>query len=138
MGAGGAGHGEGSNTWSRRAHEPSVQAMLACLTCIFGEKATVLANLVATPKPTINDWSIPDDLPSRPPGLLSTPQVSWQPYSDTNSAQNSWVFRKHVPRPPDEPAAVKPVVPEIVHPIQYGITRKRFLLPQSDTEPLVH
>ena len=38
--------------------------------------------------------------------------------------------------PPDEPAALKLVVPEIVHPIQYRITPKRLLLPQSDTEIL--
>ena len=31
---------------------------------------------------------------------------------------------------------MKPVVPEIVHPVQYGITPKRLLLPHSDTEIL--
>ena len=38
--------------------------------------------------------------------------------------------------PPGEPAALKPVVPEIVHPIQYGIAAKRSLLFHSDTEIL--
>ena len=32
----------------------------------------------------------------------------------------------------------KPVVPEIVYPIQHGITPKRLLLPHSDTEILSH
>ena len=39
-------------------------------------------------------------------------------------------------KPPDEPAAKKPVVLEIVHTIQYGITPKRLLWSTSDTEIL--
>ena len=81
----------------------------------------------SAPKPTNNHWSIPNGPPSTPPGIPSTPQSSWQPYSDTNATQNSWVFRRHVLRPPEEPAALKPVVPEIVHPIQYRITPEALL-----------
>ena len=38
----------------------------------------------------------------------------------------------HVLGPPDEPVALKPVVLEIVHPIQDGIAPKRSLLPHPD------
>ena len=36
----------------------------------------------------------------------------------------------------DEPAPSKPIVPEIVCSVQYGITPKRPLFPNSDTEIL--
>ena len=61
---------------------------------------------------------------------------SWQPYSNSNTTRNSWVFRRHVVGLSDEPPTLKPVVPEIVHRIQYGIAPKRLLLPYSDTEIL--
>ena len=56
-----------------------------------------------------NGWHTPYDSPSAPPCLLSTPQSSWQPCSNSNTAQGSWVFRRHIFKQPDEPAAVKPV-----------------------------
>ena len=113
--------------------------MFAFLTCTDSwDESDSPRELNGAPKPLNNDWSIPNDLPSTPPGLPSTPQSSWQPYSDTNATQNSWVFRIRVLRPLDEPAAVKPMVPEIVHSVQYGITPERLLLPHSDTEILSH
>ena len=115
-------HREDSNTWSRRAHELSELEMFACLTCTdcWNESDSPCEPESAT-KPMNNGWSVPNDLPTTPPGQPSTPQASWQPYSDTNTRQKSWVFRRHVVGLSDEPAAVKPVVPEIVHRIQYGI-----------------
>ena len=130
---------------------------------ILGMKATVLANAITlrspwisttstygTHKPTDNGWKTTCDAPSAPSGLPSTPQSSWQPCSNTNTAQGSWVFRRHILKQPDKPTAVKPMVLgspdvpapskplvlEIVHPVQYGITPKRQLLPRSDTEIL--
>ena len=95
-----------------------------------------------THKHTDDRWHTPYGSPAAPPGLPSTPQSSWQPSSNTSTTQGSWVFRMHVFKQPDEPAAVepvvlgppdepamsKPLVPEIVHPVQYGI------LPHLDTE----
>ena len=125
-------------------------------------KATVLANPIALRsfwistasfygphEPGDNGWHTPYDSPSAP-GLPSTPQSSWQPYSNTNTAQGSWVFRWHVLKQPDEPAAVKPmvlgppdapapskpIVPEVNHPVQHRITPKPLLRPHSDTEIL--
>ena len=61
-------------------------------------------------------------------------------YQGASGGQNQLtaerMIRTHVLGPLDEPAALKPVVPEIVHPIQYGITPTRLLLPHSDTEIL--
>ena len=123
----------------RRAHELSSQEVFACLTRADPwDECDSPCEPHSAPKPTSNDWSIPNGLPSTPPGLPSTPQSSWQPYSNTNTTQNSWVFRRHVLGPPDEPATLKPVVPETVHPIQHGITPIRLLLSHSDTEILSH
>ena len=121
-------HREDSSTWFRRAHELSEKEKFPCLTRADPwDESDCPCEPYSAPKPTNNDWSVPNGPPSTPPGLPSTPQSSWQPYSDT-----------HVLGPPDEPAALKPVVPEIVHPIQYGITPKRLLLSHSDTEILSH
>ena len=99
-------HREDSNTWSRRAHELSEQEMFACLTRADSwDERDSLCELKSAPKPMNNDWSIPNGLPSTPPGLPSTPQSSWLPHSNTNTTQNSWIFRRHVLEPPDEPAA---------------------------------
>ena len=125
---------EDSNSWFRRAHELSEQEVFACLTRADPwDECDSPCEPHSAPKPTSNDWSIPNVLPSTPPGLPSTPQSSWQPCSNTNTTQNSWVFRRHVLGPPDEPATLKPVVPETVHPIQYGITPIRLLLSHSET-----
>ena len=40
--------------------------------------------------------------------------------SGLRSTHDPWVFRRHVPGPPDEPLTQKPYVPEIIHHIQYG------------------
>ena len=89
-------------------------------------------------EPTDDGWSTPYGSPPTPPGLPFMPQSSWQPYSNSNTTQNSWVFCRHKLGPPDEPAASKPAVPEIVHLIQHGTAPKRLLLPHSDTEILSH
>ena len=101
-------------------------------------KATVLANLIAPRSPRTTTGPSQTAYRQHPPGLPSTPQPSWQPYSNTNTTQNSRVFRRHVLEPSDEPAALKPVVPEIVLSIQYGITPKRLLLSHTDTDILSH
>ena len=43
-----------------------------------------------TQKLTHNRWCLPNDPLPTPPGLPSTPQSSWQPYSDTNTTRSSW------------------------------------------------
>ena len=63
--------------------------------------------LCGSHKPTDNGWCGPYGSSSTPPGLPSTPQSSWQPCSSTNTTQNSWVFRRHVPRPPDAASIVE-------------------------------
>ena len=132
-------HREDSNTWFRRAHERSEQEKFAFLTRADPwDESDSPCEPYSAPKPTNNDWFIPNGPPSTPTGLPSTPQSSWQPYSNTHTTQNSCAFGRHVLGPPDEPAALKPVVPEIFHPIQYGITPKRLLLSHSDTESLSH
>ena len=111
--------------------------MFACLTRAHPwDESDSPCEPYSAPKLTNNDWSMPNGLPSTPPGLPSMPQSSWQLCSNTNTTQNPSVFRRHVLGPPDEPATLKPAVPEIVHPIQHGITPKRLLLPHSDTEIL--
>ena len=49
-----------------------------------------------------------------------------------------WVFRRHVPAPPDEPLTLKPYVPEIIHNIQYRPPPKRLHLHRSDHEILTN
>ena len=67
--------------------------MFACLTCADSwNESDSPCEPYSAPKPTNDDWSIPHGLPSTPPGLPCTPQSSWQPYSDSNATQNSWVF----------------------------------------------
>ena len=39
--------------------------------------------------------------------------------------------------PPYEPVTLKPAIPEVIHPIQYGSTPQRLLLPRSDIEILM-
>ena len=63
-------------------------------------------------------------------------RVFWWPFAGTDATRGSWVFARHELRPPHEPAALKSVVPDIVHPIQDGITPKLLLLPHSDSELL--
>ena len=43
-----------------------------------------------------------------------------------------------MPGPSNEPATLKPAVPEIIHPIQHATAPQRLLLPHSDTEILTH
>ena len=85
------------------------------------------------------------------------PQSSWQPYTDTNSSRSSYAFRRHVPQRSNELAASRPVsveplevpssseqvpapteriIPEVVHPVQYGIVPERITLPRPDDEIL--
>ena len=101
-------------------------------------------------KPIDDGRSASCDSPPVPPGLPSTPQSSCQPYTDANASKGCWVFRKHVLRksnekaadvpvvvePLDVPASSEPVVPEVIHPVQYGITPIRLALPHSDDEIL--
>ena len=87
-------------------------------------------------KPTDDGWSTPSGSPPTPPGLPSSPQSSWQPYTNASTAQGSWAFRLHVPQPPNEPVTLKPLIPEVIHPIQCGSTPQRLLLPRSDIEIL--
>ena len=90
-----------------------------------------------THKPTDDGCSATYGSSSTPPGLPSAPQSSRQHHSNTNTTQDSWVFRRPVfLGPPDEPAVMKPVVPKVVHPVQYGSTPKLLLLPHSDMEIL--
>ena len=139
-------------SWSWRAHELSGKEMFACLTRPdSGDESDSLCEPYCAPnsldfdnvphgahKPMDDGRHTSCDSPPAPPGLLSTPQSSWQPYSNTNTTQDSWVFRRHVFRPPDEATVIKPVAPEVVHPVQYGITPKQLLLPQSDRNSLLH
>ena len=59
-----------------------------------------------------------------------------EPYTNASTAQGSWSFHPHVQEPPDEPVTLKPVIPEVIHPIQYGSTPQRLLLSRSDIEIL--
>ena len=83
-------------------------------------------------KPTDDGWSTPFGSLATPPGLPSTPQSSWQPYTNASTAQRSWAFRLRVQEPPVEPVSLKRASPEVIHPIQYGSTPQRLLLPRSD------
>ena len=80
--------------------------------------------------------STPYCSPPTPSGPQSSPQSSWQPNTNTSTAQRSWAFRLHVPGPPDEPTTLKLAIPEVIHPNQYGSTPQRLLVPRSDTEIL--
>ena len=83
-------HREDSNTWFRRAHELSEQEMFACLTRADPwDESDSPCEPYNAPKPTTDDWSIPNGLPSTPPGLPSTPQSSWQPYSKRRTLGSS-------------------------------------------------
>ena len=73
-----------------------------------------------TQKPGDDGWSTPYGSPPTPPGLPSSPLSSWQPYTNSNIAQRSWAFRLYVQEPPNEPAALKLAIAEVIHPIQYG------------------
>ena len=87
-------------------------------------------------KSTDDGWHTPGDAPLAPPGLPSTPQSSWQPYSNANMPQGSWVSLKHVFKQPDaraadkpvviepldEPAPSRPMILEVVHPVQLSST----------------
>ena len=138
------------------AHELSDKDMFACLTRTdSGDESDCLCEHYCAPKPldfdydpygahepTEDGWRTSCVSPPAPAGLPSTPQSSGQPYSTANTPQGSWVFRKHVFKQPDEPAACKtvvletpaepaapkPSVPEIVLPVQCEITPKRLLL----------
>ena len=101
---------------------------------------TCLLSLCCVPygaqKPADDKWPTPFGSPPTSPALPSTPQSSWQPYTNASTAQMSWAFRLHVQEPPNEPGTLKPAIPEVVHPIQYGSTPQRLLLPRSDIEIL--
>ena len=87
-------------------------------------------------KPADDGGSTPYCSPPTPSGPQSTPQSSWQPNTNTSTAQRSWAFRLHVPGPPDEPITLKLAIPEVIHPIQYGSSPQRLLFPRSHIEIL--
>ena len=66
-------------------------------------------------------------------GAPSTPQSSWQPYTNSNIARRplGWVFCPHAQEPHHEP-----VIPEVIRPTQYGSAPQRLLVPRSDSEIL--
>ena len=64
-------------------------------------------------------WPMSKDAALPPPGLPYTPHSSWQTYTEPATQHDQWVFRRHVPAPPDEPLTLKSYVPEIIHNIQY-------------------
>ena len=93
-------------------------------------------------------WSAPREPPLVPPGLLSTPQSSWQPYPGANTSRRSWPCRRYekqlsarpagtplviepleVPEPSERvPVPLERALPEVVHPVQHGIVPKRIAL----------
>ena len=52
------------------------------------------------------------------------------------ASPNPWVFRPVAPGPPNESIVVKPIVPEFIPPIQYGIKPQRLCLRRSESEIL--
>ena len=137
------------STWSWHAHGLSDEEIFAHLTrAESGDESESVCEPYCDPKsldfdyvpygtckPTDDGWHTTGESPPVPPGLRFTPQSSWQPYSNVNASQGSWVFRKHVFKqpnelpadmpvvmePPDVPAPLEPTVPEVIHPVQYGI-----------------
>ena len=146
------------STWSWHAHELSDQEIFARLTRTdSGDESESEYEPYCAPKPLDFDyvsygaykpaddgWHAPAGSTPVPPGLPSTPQSSWQPHS------SAWVFREHVFNKSDElaagmpvviepldvPAPSEPTIPQLIHPVQYGITPTRLHLPHSDDEIL--
>ena len=148
-----------SSTWSRRAHELSEKEIFAFLSRadLCGESESPCEPFCA-PKPldfdyvshgahnpNDNGWHTPCVSPSAPPGLPSTPQSFWQPYSNTNAAQGHSVFSRHVFKQADDPGAAKPWTTKRTStveadstsdcPVQCGITPKCLLLPVDEDIP---
>ena len=83
-------------------------------------------------------WPMSKDAALPPLGLSSTPQSSWQTYTEPVTPDNPWVLRPHVPGPPDEPLTLKPYVPRIIHNIQYRPPPQRLQPYRSDHEILTN
>ena len=112
----------------------SEQEMFACFTCADSwNESDSPCEPYSAPKPTINDWSIPASPNVNTRTTIYTAVFLAALYKYKYNARTLGFLEGHVLNPPDEPAAKKPVVLEIVHPIQYGIAPKRLLLSHSDT-----
>ena len=96
------------NTWSWDAHGLIDRDFFARLTrAESGDESESVCNTCCAPKlvdsdyvpyghiPMDEGWNTFRDLPLVPPGLLSTPRSSWQPYADANASKGSWVFRRY-------------------------------------------
>ena len=144
-------------TWSRRAHELSEKEMFACLTRTdSGDESDSPCEPYCAPKPLDFDYLslwCTETHRQRMAHIMwftvCTP-VSLAALLEYKYGAGLLGFRGHIFKQPDEPAAAKPmflgppdvpapsepIVPEIVHPVQCGITPKRPLLRHSDTDIL--
>ena len=101
-------------------------------------------------------WGALCEPPPVPPGLLSKPQSSWQPFPDANTSRSSWPCRRYEKQQSAHPAGslvvieplevpalsegvpvpLKRALLKVVHPVQCGIVPKRVALPRPDDEIL--
>ena len=127
-------------TFSRLTHESSDGSESNCGPISAPKPVDSNDISVDTFNRTDDGWGSFCDPQPFPPGLPSTPQSSWKPYTDTNTAGSSYAFRKYVftrsnelaanmpvivepleVPSSSEPAPMERIVPDVVHPVQYGI-----------------
>ena len=96
------------NSWSWDTQDLSDRETFARLTHESSDGRESICGSYWAPKPAnsecfpshtfkcMNDgWDASRESPLVPPGLLSTPQSSWQPYSDGNASRSYWALRKY-------------------------------------------
>ena len=120
-------------TFARLTHESSDKSESNCGPYWAPKPVNSSGISVDTFKHTDDGWGSSRDPPQVPPGPPSTPQSSWQPSTDTNMP----VIVEPLEVPSSSEQALAPmerIVPDVVHPVQYGIVPERITLPRPDDE----